>query len=127
MVRDGLSVWDDPRNSQGMLEWITDRLPTADDTYQDGHVQITFGSNDHPNPFHKPIGQSYRAVGSGQKWWSPKAQAKIDAIAAQAKIDAMDAKSKESRPYISMDNSWLVSELAALSNELNHRITKGLI
>jgi hypothetical protein len=36
MVREGLRVCNDPRNSQGMSGWITDRLPTKADADVDG-------------------------------------------------------------------------------------------
>jgi hypothetical protein len=76
MVRDGLRVWDDPRNSQGMTKWITDRLPTEAVADRDGDVQIPYrvDSDDHR-------WQHWSLVVLGQPWSSEEARRIIAADA----------------------------------------------
>ena len=71
-----------PRYPQGMTDWITDRLPTADDAEDDdaidaGDVRVQRQPDRSPTRVWNYT--NYRLVVPGQPWWSPKAQAKIDA------------------------------------------------
>ena len=80
-----------PRYPQGMTDWITDRLPTADDAEDDdaidaGDVRVQRQPDRSPTRVWNYT--NYRLVVPGQPWWSFKAQAKIDAAkSAAAKSD----------------------------------------
>jgi hypothetical protein len=76
MVREGLRVWDDPRNSQGMSKWITDRLPTEAVADRDGDVQIPYRPDSDDCRW-----QHWSLVVPGQLWSSEKARRIIAADA----------------------------------------------
>jgi hypothetical protein len=56
-----------------MTEWITDRLPTAEDADADGDVQIMSRRDMHPTGGHY---SEYECIVPGQPWWSSKAAAR---------------------------------------------------
>lgn len=73
MVREGLRVWNDPRNSQGMTRWITDRLPNQVDADKDGDVQVPYAPDDCNQMF-----QHWSLVAQGQPWFSLNARPLAD-------------------------------------------------
>jgi hypothetical protein len=56
-----------------MNEWITDRLPTAEDADRDGDVRIRYEIGGAPED---GVYAHYSVVVPGQPWWSHKAAAR---------------------------------------------------
>jgi hypothetical protein len=54
-----------------MAEWITDRLPTAEDADGDCDVQVPYKTDAEPED---GVYVDYRVIVPGQPWWSLKAE-----------------------------------------------------
>ena len=111
MGEEGLMVGTDPRNSQGMTDWITDRLPTQADTDEDGDVEIPC------RPDQEIIRwQHYSLVVPGQPWSSFKARASSRAVTGTAELSER-----------AMTTHQLLSRLNDVNQELVRRVREGLI
>jgi hypothetical protein len=127
MVREGLRVCNDPRNSQGMSAWITDRLPTKADADVDGDVWTVL---DPDEPFEDGRNCHYSFIGLGHPWFPLSADDKTTAadqpkptfkeVYAQAELEHLRAKTALLKAQIAAfersEQRKGVIELASMSN-----------
>ena len=136
MVREGLRVCNDPRNSQGMSDWITDRLPTKADADVDGDVWTVL---DPDEPFEDGRNCHYSFIGLGHPWFPLSADDKTTAadqpkptfkeVYAQAELEHLRAKTalecsnlrKGVIELASMSNNKFDHFIADVSQEIDRR------
>lgn len=117
MLREGLMVGSDPRNSQGM-GWITDRLPSEADADVDGDVLVEDVAVS--GAMHFP----WFEVVLGQGWWSPLAadaasavSVSFDNVYLQAKLDHLRVQTKLLKLQLRREQGKPCIDLASMSDD----------
>jgi hypothetical protein len=109
MAREALMVGLDPHYSQGMSDWITDRLPTKADGDDDEHVRLaTLDRSDYQIA-------NWRCIHPGVPWkhtsdWEPPAEPAPAEMTERA-----------------LTTHQLLSRLNRVNQELVRRVQEGLI